>query len=175
MTPIHDDENKTVIASPEITKIVDLRDVPNYRDAVIDQNYQEWAATIDMDRDTMANLFAMDKPCGELPITLLAILDEDYLGCISLRDGPLGMQKYPQAYHPDKPWISNLWVAEAARRQKLATRLINAAEKVARGLGFEQLYISTFVTDSLYDRLGYEEVSSSLLKDKPLRSLRKCL
>ena len=164
-----------MIATAEAAKIVDLCDVPHFREAVIDQNYAEWASTIDIDRDTMATLFAADRTGDSLPVTLIAVANDTYLGCISLRDGPLGIRKYPDAYHPDKPWISNVWVAAEARGQGLATRLIGEMENVTRNLGYEKLYISTFVADSLYDRLGYTQVSSSFLKDKPLRSLRKRL
>ena len=170
-----DDEQQAVNTAAETVTIVDLRDAPQFRETVIDQNYAEWASTVDMDRDTMAALFAVERSGDSLPVTLIAVANDKYLGCISLREGPLGIHKYPDAYHPDKPWISNIWVAAEARGQGLATRLIDEMENVAKNLGYRQLYISTFVADSLYDRLGYADVSSSFLKERPLRSLRKSL
>lgn len=157
----------------ESARIINLRGAPQFRDEVVRQNHDEWAETIDMDLDTMSSLFPVDLPPDAMPITLIALLEGRYAGCGSLREGPLGVHKYPDAYHDDKPWLSNLWVAEWARGQKLARRLVSAIEDEARKLGYPAMYISTFVGDSLYDQMGYKEVSSSFLKDKPLRSLRR--
>ncbi|MEM8985849.1 MAG: GNAT family N-acetyltransferase [Pseudomonadota bacterium] len=156
-------------------KIINLCSAPHFRDEVVRQNHDEWADTIDMDFKTMSTLFSVDQPDNVLPVTLIALIDDRYAGCGSLREAPLGVHKYPEAYHDDKPWLSNLWVAEWARGQKLATRLVAAIEDEVRRLGFKAMYISTFVENSLYDQMGYKEVSNSFLKDKPLRSLRRAL
>ncbi len=158
-----------------VAQIVNLHDALDFREAVVQQNHDEWAETIDMDLTTMSSLFPATQPDNSLPITLIALIEGQYAGCGSLREGPLGVHKYPDAYHDDKPWLSNLWVAEWARGQKLATRLVSAIEDEARTLGYGAMYISTFVENSLYDQMGYNEVSKSFLKDKPLRSLKRQL
>ncbi|MEM6683524.1 MAG: GNAT family N-acetyltransferase, partial [Pseudomonadota bacterium] len=98
------------------------------------------------------------------------------IGCGSLRDGPLGKRKFPGAYHNDLPWVSDVWVHPDARGQSLARRIITALEDEARACGYDRLYISTTIPkNALYDRMGYTQVSTSILNGTPLRSLRKRL
>ena len=156
-------------------RIVDLRDALRFRNAVIRQNHEEWSQTIDMDLDTMTDLFPVDTPAGALPVTLIALIGGRYVGCASLREGPLGTANFPDAYFDGKPWLSNLWVAGWARGQKLATRLVTAIEDEARNLGYKRLFISTFVENSLYEKLGYEQIFQSYIKEKKLRSLQRNL
>ena len=155
--------------------ISDLRSFEKLHNEVVQQNFKEWSNTIDMDFETMLELFPLSNEPKKLPITLVALIDDKYCGCISLRDGPLGREKHPSAYYDDKPWISNLWVADKVRGRGLATRLIEETEHLAKALGYESLYISTFLDSSLYDRIGYDEVGSGFLKGKSLRSLKKSL
>ena len=64
-------------------------------------------------------------------------------------------------------YIQWLWVAEAARGQKLAGRMIAAAEDEARKRGCHGAYIDTFNPTALkaYERAGYAAFGA--LKDFP--------
>lgn len=156
-------------------QIVKLRDAPEFSDQVVKQNNDEWRDLLELEPTEMAALFSTNHLPNTLPVTLIALLNGHYIGCGSLREGPLGKRKYPSAYHPDTPWVSDIWVHPSARGQKLATRIVSAIEEEARRCGFDKLYISTVAENALYDRMGYQEVSRSVLNGTPLRSLRRSL
>ncbi len=76
-------------------------------------------------------------------------------------------------------YVEQLWVAEAARGQGLAARLLGAAEAEARGRGCHGAWIDTFspVARRVYERAGYTVFGT--LPDFPAGHtrwfLRKCL
>jgi GNAT superfamily N-acetyltransferase len=145
-------------------QIVDLRDRPELLVAVIEQNLAQWGSFADIDRAGMERLFPIDNPRGTLPITLVALLDQRYVGCVSLRERTMGMTMHPEAYLEASPWLSNMWVAAEARGQKLASKLTLALEEQARCLGIRRLYSSTALPQSLYHKLGYRDLEQRSFK-----------
>ena len=145
-------------------QIVDLRDRPEFLPAVIEQNFAQWAPFADIDHAGMVRLFPIDNPRGDMPITLIALLDERYVGCVSLRARTMGMTMHPEAYLEASPWLSNMWVATEARGRKLASRLTLAVEDQARALGVQRLYSSTALPQSLYHKLGYRDLEQRSFK-----------
>lgn len=146
-------------------QIVDLRDRPDLLGAVIEQNFIQWGPFADIDRTTMASLFPIENPRNTLPMTLVAVLGERYVGCVSLRQRTMGMTMHPEAYLEGvSPWLSNMWVAAEARGRKLASALTVALEGQARTLGIRRLYSSTALPQSLYHKLGYRDLEQRSFK-----------
>ena len=155
--------------------IVDLRDRPGLLEFVIEQNFGQWHDVTDIDRPGMAKLFTIDNPRDSLPVTLVAVIDGRYAGCVSLRERTMGMVTHPEAYLEESPWLSNMWVADWARGKQLATKLTLALEDKARALGIEQLYSSTIRPDSLYHTAGYADIAQRPFKGYTIYLIRKDL
>lgn len=156
--------------------IADLADVPCLRDEVVEINAELWGELTDLEPKEMAQLFPVEKSSNGLPLTLVASIDGKLAGCVSLREETMGMIKHPEAYLPGKsPWLSNMWVAERARGQKLASCLTEDLERRARELGFSQIYSSAGQSDSLYHKLGYKEIGRKPLKNLTIHLIRKDL
>ena len=147
-------------ASVQDLILCDLRDRPEFRAAVIAQNYDSWSGITDLNRAEMAALFALDVARGQLPATFIAILAGKYAGCVSLRAVTMGAVKHKEVYSDATPWLSNMWVAEEARGHGIASQLTEAVLNAARALGFKTLYSSVATEDSLYHKMGFRTTSS---------------
>ena len=83
-----------------------------------------------------------------LPIGLVAIESDRIVGTVALdRDAATGLT----------PSVTGLLVVPEARRQGVAGALIESAERLARELGYDQLFISTSLLRDLLQRRGWQE------------------
>ena len=155
--------------------ILDLREAPQYAADVIRQNLEVWGSFTDIDFEVMSRLFATDNPPGTLPITLIALSEDAYVGCVSLREATMGALTHPEAYLDTTPWLSNMWVTEKMRGHGLATRLVREIERLAREHGYSELYLGTLRPDSLYHKAGFQDILQRHLKDETMYIVRKAL
>jgi len=86
-------------------------------------------------------------PSGEQPVKFVA---RDSAGMVV--GGILGHTRWRWLY------IAKLWVDESARGQRLGTRLMAAAEDLARSRGCTDVSLDTFDYQArpFYEKLGYE-------------------
>ncbi len=147
-----------MISSASSVEILDMRDRADMRAAVIEQNLKVWGDFTGIDYAGMERLFDTANASESLPITLLAVVDGKYAGCVSLRERTMGMMTHPEEYLEETPWLSNMWVNEFARGAKLASRLTIAIEDRARQLGIAKIFSSTMDPNSLYHKLGYHDL-----------------
>lgn len=83
-----------------------------------------------------------------LPLGLVAIEDDRILGTAALdRDATTGLT----------PSVVGLLVAPGSRRQGIAAALVETAERLARELGYDELFISTSILQSFLRRQGWRE------------------
>lgn len=83
-----------------------------------------------------------------LPIGLVAVEGARVLGTAALdRDVTTGLA----------PSIVGLLVTPQARRQGVATALIGTLERLARQLGYDEIFISTSILQSLLRRQGWQK------------------
>ena len=95
---------------------------------------------------------------------------------MSLREVTLGALEFPDSYLTGvSPWLSNTWVATWARGVGLATRLCYALEKVAQDLGYDVIYSSCEMADSLYHKIGYKTVEKRSHRHYTLLQIKKDL
>jgi hypothetical protein len=155
-------------------EILDLRDRPDLLEQAIEQNYNEWHEFADMDRGTMEGLFSLHVPRGKLPVHLIALVDGRYAGEVSLRARSMGAMTHPEVYLEGKtPWLSNMWVAEWARGNGLATRMTHELDAIARNMGFSRIYSSTEYPDSLYHKAGYRDIERRSHKGRSIYLIYK--
>ncbi|SKC54551.1 GNAT family N-acetyltransferase [Maledivibacter halophilus] len=86
------------------------------------------------------------------PITLVAVIDSECVGTISIFENDLKTQDNLT------PWLASLYVRPNYRSQGIAEKLINRVREVVKGLGFETLYLRTEHTSEYYKKLGWEYV-----------------
>lgn len=97
--------------------------------------------------DARADLLARCNR-DRLPIGLVAIEDDRILGTAALdRDVTSGLT----------PAVIGLLVTPDARGQGVAAALIETAERLARELGYDEIFISTSALHSLLRRQGWQE------------------
>ncbi len=100
------------------------------------------------------------KHCQQdaLPLTLIATLDDQLVGMVSLRNDD-GMK------NEFLPWLGSLYVAEDFRRNQIAQKLIEASKIKALELGYKQLYLLTFTEElsAWYACLGWSFVKRDIL------------
>ncbi len=85
-----------------------------------------------------------------LPIGLVAIEGDRILGSAALdRDAATGLT----------PSVVGLLVAPEARGRGIARALIEAAERLARDLRYDEVYFSTSILQSMLRRAGWQEKS----------------
>ncbi len=87
----------------------------------------------------------------ELPIGLVAIENNQVLGTAAL-DLDVTTDLTPS--------VVGLLVAPAYRHQGIATALLNAAEELARQLGYRRIFVSTTILGDLLNQLGWEAMGA---------------
>lgn len=100
-----------------------------------------------MSEAELADAFGGRAPPGRVLASLVALEDDQPLGCVHLIDND--DPALPELY----PWMAALAVVPERRGQGIGSRLVHALMDEARTLGFEQLW---FGTDGpgFYERLG---------------------
>jgi GNAT superfamily N-acetyltransferase len=155
-------------------EIVEMSERPDLREQVAQINFRQWAQFSDLTLDDMRRLFAVNAPGDPLPVTFLALSHDEVNAVVSLRRISMGAITHPEVYLPHvEPWLSNMWVAEVARGHKLATRLSFMVEDRARELGYETLYSSTTLEQSLYHAIGFETVAVREHQGSPVYVISK--
>lgn len=78
----------------------------------------------------------------------VAIINNQIVGMVSIMK--TDYYPLPQIY----PWVTNLFVTEAYRGQRISKKLIDFANKYAKENGFDRTYIPS-VHIGLYEKYGY--------------------
>jgi len=85
-----------------------------------------------------------------LPVTLVAVDESRVLGSVNVLECDLSLRQELT------PWLAQLFVFPAFRRQGVGTSLVKAAFLAARELGWHVLYLYTSGTlPEFYERLGW--------------------
>ena len=87
-----------------------------------------------------------------LPMTFVAILDNECVGTVSIFKNDLKTQETLT------PWLASLFVNPEYRGRGVGEALINHVQHVVKELGYESLYLRTEHTSKYYRGLGWEFV-----------------
>ncbi|WP_286985742.1 GNAT family N-acetyltransferase [Halomonas sp.] len=122
-------------------------------DRVADWTFDAWGhlhpeADIDGWRQAVAQ---MCGPAG-VPSVFVAMKEGQALGTASLSPDDMSIRRELS------PWLASVYVPPEQRGQGLASALVRRVEREARDHGIEWLHLYTPDQQSLYRRLGWEEL-----------------
>ena len=135
-------------------KIEYLCDHINFADTVAKWIFDEFINGIKVDR-TYADVLSSMKNCHklELPVRLVALIDEKCVGTVSLVFNDLKCRNY-------SPWLAALYVDKDFRKQKIGERLIERVKTIAADLGYRELFLRTEHASGYYRKLNWEFVEN---------------
>ncbi|MFA5040297.1 MAG: GNAT family N-acetyltransferase [Bdellovibrionales bacterium] len=95
------------------------------------------------------------KKNADLPFSLVYYLDKEPVGiiCVSKEEMHTGRSDL-------SPWVNSTFVIERIRHKGIASALLGELHKILKDLGYKQAYVATREVARLYQRNGYEYLSS---------------
>lgn len=144
-------------------KIVHLADYPIYINTVSQMVYDEFVVPTSSTKtlkDVQAFFGKVHR--NVLPLTLIAIIDNQCVGTISLFEQDSSLR--PQY----SPWLASLYVNPTYRSQKIGRTLIDALIVKAAELGFAKLYLKTENTASYYNKIGWTHIETVIHHDETI-------
>lgn len=130
-------------------RVVTLAEEPHWAQQVIDWHMDEWMAGWGWPRSRVADYVLATTQHGAAE-TIFVLVDGD----LPVGTAGLAVDDLPSRLDLT-PWLAALFVAPAARGRGHATRLIRAVESLARAQGAGTLWLFTWSTVELYERLGW--------------------
>jgi GNAT superfamily N-acetyltransferase len=103
----------------------------------------------------------------QLPLTLVALDGFKLVGMCSLRA--------TEDMCPNlTPWLSSLYVVPSYRNRKVGQTLVDAIKRLAKGMGYEVLYLFTFEPDlnPYFLKQGWYVASNDLCHDYPVSIMK---
>ncbi len=91
-----------------------------------------------------------------LPLALVALLNEQFAGIVSLKIHDLETRK------DLSPWLAGLYVKEEYRNQGIGKKLTEAAVQKAKALHIKKLYLFTPNAARYYERSGWKAMCSEV-------------
>jgi GNAT superfamily N-acetyltransferase len=120
-------------------------------DVIVGWHWREWSsdhddADIDVWRAGVVKRTNLDG----VPFTLVAHLDGEPVGCLSVTDDDLD-----ERFADRGPWLSGMLVIGRARNLGVGRALVATAESTARRFGVSELWLRTETAGSFYERCGW--------------------
>ena len=133
--------------------ILPLHAAPQFTQQVIDWIWNAFGEG--MPRAFFQSIVEHSLTPGELPLTFIAVEDDQLLGTVGLWRCDLISR---QDLHP---WLAALYVDEAARGNGLAGKLQQHVIGYARRAGYHELHLWTACRD-FYERYGWHYIGDAL-------------
>ncbi len=135
---------------------------------ITDWFFAEWSYLYpDRTRDHFEDLIRGRANIDRLPMTLVSFESGTLTGtvCLKLHDMESRLEL--------APWLAGLYVAGSWRGKGIGTKLMDAIEEEARGLGFKDLFLYTPVSESFYLRKGWQVVDRTWYGGSPVTLMEK--
>src|ERR1700676_306991 len=133
--------------------ISDLRQRPEFFDAVADRIWQAWWKADGHPLDDIAGRLRENLNAAPIPFALVAHDREAFLGTSSVIASDLAER--PQL----TPWVAAVWVEPAARGRGIGAALVDRAARDCFALGFARAYLCARQQRSgFYERLGWTSI-----------------
>lgn len=101
----------------------------------------------------------------KLPLTLIAIENNELVGTASLRAFDENIDKHFSRSQKYSPWLGSVIVSPKRRGEGIGKLLVAKAETVAKKLGFKKLYLFTCGQEKFYAKLGWKKIDGCLFDD----------
>jgi len=130
--------------------ISDLRQRPEFFDAVADRTWQAWWKADDHPLEYISGRLREDLNDAPIPFALVAHDGEAFLGTASVIASDL--EERPQL----TPWVAAVWVEPQARQRGVGGALVDRATQDCFALGVRRAYLCARPQRSnFYRRLGW--------------------
>jgi GNAT superfamily N-acetyltransferase len=130
--------------------ISDLRQRPEFFDAVADRIWQEWWEPNGYVLAYIKGRLAENMQDTPIPLALVAHDGSTFFGTASLIASDL--DERPEL----TPWVAAVWVEETARGRGVGAALVDAAVRASFALGFPRTYLcSRARMTRFYENLGW--------------------
>ncbi|MDR0896363.1 MAG: GNAT family N-acetyltransferase [Oscillospiraceae bacterium] len=155
-------ECTAAIHLPEIISIAYLSDYPQYVSTVSRWLYDDLmnGNADESEYKQFHNNFVANSK-SELPIRLVAIADNQCVGTVTFIGNDFPGKSYT-------PWLGGLYVEVSHRNRGIGQRLIEFVKRLAKKMGYDELYLSTHTAGEYYIRLGWEYVETCANEDGQL-------
>lgn len=131
-----------------------LYDRPNETRTVINWWNTVWSDRLGSDLDRVEQQLAQSLSKTELPVHLLAYLDDIPVGTAAIKYQEMEAL-YPNCYY----WLGSVFVDSHYRGLKVASELTMQIVRLAKGRGLPHLYLQTAnLSGGLYASLGWKPV-----------------
>ena len=130
--------------------ISDLRQRPEFFDAVADRIWREWWEPNGHPLAYIRGRLAENIQGAPIPLALVAHHGSTFLGTASVIASDL--DERPEL----TPWVAAVWVEERARGHGSGAALVDAAARAAFALGYRRAYLCARARmTGFYERLGW--------------------
>lgn len=127
-----------------------LADHPELVSTLGDWFHQEWGHIVPWGTPQgFAERFRSQLNRDALPVALVALDGGTLLGTASLRVSD--MEERPER----TPWLGGVYVRPEARGRGVGEALVRAVERLAREMGFREMFLFTTDREEFYRRLGW--------------------
>jgi len=133
--------------------VSDLRQRPEFFDAVADRIWQEWWKPHGRPLDHISDRLRENMNAEPIPLALVAHDGDRFLGTASVIASDL--DERPQF----SPWVAAVWVEPEARGHGIGAALVGHATEATFSLGVRRVYLCARPERSnFYQRLGWTQI-----------------
>lgn len=130
-----------------------MKNKPQFIEAVANCWHNEWSRDkSDIGLEKQRNGVLVKSSIGKIPFILIAFDGDDFLGSAALFQNDL--DSMPEL----RPWLAGVFVEEAFRGQRIASKLVKRILAEANKLGFDKIYLHTETASGLYQKLGCKKI-----------------
>jgi GNAT superfamily N-acetyltransferase len=134
--------------SADNVKIVSLKDLPNYRQPLIDYVEKSWKPVFYTFTDVVAECFSGKN---DLPQCYMMLKEDKIVGFYQLTKQELILRK------DLSPWITCVFIDEKERGRCLSSKLLEHGRTIAGKLGYAKVYLTTDHIQ-FYEKFGFREI-----------------
>jgi predicted N-acetyltransferase YhbS len=160
------EENRNFF-SPRSMKLDLLKNCPQTIPTLAEWIYEEWHSyDASLTKEKLIHAFSMRLNNDRIPLTFVVLKNDLPIGVISLkRETAPEFTDFPE----NSIWMGSLHVLPEERNQGLSHELLKLVQVVAKGFGYENLYL--YISNPEYVR-WYLNKGASLIEERSFRNHR---